>query len=112
MSAGFEKIILLYNPATYEVADVISSYVYRVGVLGGDFSFASAIGLFNSVVNFLLLISITWGNRCLVRHHMQKPGKFPDNIVTRKLAAYIIFESTRKDAMKSIPYKAFAFRYL
>lgn len=56
MSVGFEKIILLYTPATYETADVISSYVYRVGLLGGDFSFAAAIDLFNAVINFTLLI--------------------------------------------------------
>jgi putative aldouronate transport system permease protein len=56
MSVGFEKIILLYNPATYEVSDVLSSYVYRVGLVGGEFSFAAAVELFNSVVNFILLI--------------------------------------------------------
>jgi putative aldouronate transport system permease protein len=56
MSVGQEKILLLYNPNTYETADVISTYVYRRGLLGGDFSFASAVGLFNSVINFSLLI--------------------------------------------------------
>jgi len=56
MSVGHEKILLLYNANTYETADVISTYVYRRGLLGGDFSFASAVGLFNSVINFSLLI--------------------------------------------------------
>ena len=56
MSVGQEKILLLYNPNTYETADVISTYVYRRGLLGGDFSFASAVGLFNSAINFTLLI--------------------------------------------------------
>ena len=58
MSVGFEKIILLYNPNTYETADVISSYVYRKG-LGESFqfSFTAAVGLFNSVINFALLIA-------------------------------------------------------
>lgn len=55
-SVGFEKIILLYNPLTYETADVISSFVYRRGLLDSDISGASAIGLFNSVLNFLILI--------------------------------------------------------
>ncbi len=55
MSVGFEKIILLYNPSVYETADVISSFVYRYGLLQGNFSYSTAVGLFNSVVNFALL---------------------------------------------------------
>lgn len=58
LSVGFEKIILMYQPMTYEVADVISTYVYRRGILGGDYSFSSAVGLFNSAVNFTLLIIV------------------------------------------------------
>lgn len=58
MNVGFEKIILMYNPSTYEVADVIQTYVYRAGIVNAQFSFASAVGLFNSVVNFLLLITV------------------------------------------------------
>lgn len=57
MSVGFEKIILLYTPATYETADVISTYVYRRGLIDGDYSFASAVGLMNSVINFILLLA-------------------------------------------------------
>lgn len=57
MSVGFEKIILLYTPATYETADTISTYVYRRGLSDGKYSFASAVGLMNSVVNFILLIA-------------------------------------------------------
>ncbi|HML46127.1 MAG TPA: ABC transporter permease subunit [Clostridia bacterium] len=57
MSVGFEKIILLYTPLTYETADVISTHVYRRGLIDGDYSFASAVGLMNSVVNLVLLIS-------------------------------------------------------
>jgi putative aldouronate transport system permease protein len=55
LSVGAESIILLYNPAIYETADVISTFVYRRGLLGGDYSFAAAVGLFNSVINLLLL---------------------------------------------------------
>jgi putative aldouronate transport system permease protein len=55
MDIGFEKIILLYNPSTYETADVISSFVYRKGLLEMNFSYSAAVGLFNSVVNFCLL---------------------------------------------------------
>ena len=57
LSLGFEKIILLYNPLTYDTADVISSFVYRRGIIDASFSFASAVGLFNSVINCCLIIA-------------------------------------------------------
>ena len=57
MSLGWEKIILLYNPLTYDTADVISSFVYRRGIENGDYSYSAAVGLMNSVINFILLIS-------------------------------------------------------
>lgn len=56
-SVGYEKIILLYNDATMETADVISSYVYRRGIQGGEFSFSTAVGLFNSLINFIVIIT-------------------------------------------------------
>jgi putative aldouronate transport system permease protein len=57
MAVGFEKILLLYNPLTYPTADVISTYLYRVGVQGGSFSYAAAIGLFESVIGLILVFS-------------------------------------------------------
>ncbi len=57
MTVGYEKIILMYNPLTYETADVISTYVFRRGILQADFGFSAAVGLFNSVINFALLIA-------------------------------------------------------
>jgi putative aldouronate transport system permease protein len=56
LSVGYEKILLLYNGATYETADVIQTYVYRRGLLGSDLSFASAVGLFQSVVAYILVV--------------------------------------------------------
>ena len=56
LGVGYEKTILLYNPSTYETADVISTYVYRVGLLEQNWSYSTAIGLFNSAINFSLLI--------------------------------------------------------
>ncbi len=56
MTLGWEKIVLLYNQMTYETADVISTYVYRRGLIQFDYSFSAAVGFFNSIVNFLLLI--------------------------------------------------------
>lgn len=57
LDLGFEKIILLYNPLTYSTADVISSFVYRRGIQANDFSYATAVGLFQSVINFILLVA-------------------------------------------------------
>lgn len=63
MNVGSEKIILLYNPSTYDTADVISSYVYRVGLQEFNYSFSSAVGLFNSAINFTLVIGSNWLSR-------------------------------------------------
>ena len=56
MTLGWDKILLLYNPMTYETSDVISTYVYRLGLTNFQYSFATAVGFFNSVINFVLLI--------------------------------------------------------
>lgn len=56
LNVGFEKVLLLYSPTTYEVADVISTYVYRMGILNADFSYSTAIGLFNTLVNVVMLL--------------------------------------------------------
>lgn len=56
LSVGYEKILLLYQPTIYEVADVISTYVYRKGLLDADFSYSAAVGLFNSLVNIVFLL--------------------------------------------------------
>ena len=63
MSVGFEKVILLYSPITYETADVISTYVYRKGLLDYDYSYSTAVGLFNSLINFFLLMAANWLSR-------------------------------------------------
>jgi len=55
-AVGYEKIILLYSNNTFETADVISSYVYRKGLLEQNYSYSAAVGLFNSVINTALLI--------------------------------------------------------
>jgi putative aldouronate transport system permease protein len=57
MSVGFERVILLYNDNTLVTADVIASFVYRRGLVQGDFSFAAATGLFNSIINLGLVIA-------------------------------------------------------
>ena len=55
LSVGYEKILLLYQPVTYEVADVISTYTYRKGLIEADYSYSTAINMFNSVINLIFL---------------------------------------------------------
>ncbi|MDR1566005.1 MAG: ABC transporter permease subunit [Treponema sp.] len=55
MSVGYEKVILLYNPTIYETADIISSFIYRRGLLNADYGFSTAVGTVNSIVNFLFV---------------------------------------------------------
>ena len=57
MTVGYEKIILLYQPLIYETSDVISTYVYRKGLLELNWGYSSAVGLFNSVINCILLVT-------------------------------------------------------
>ena len=56
MNIGYEKVLLLYSPAVYETSDIISTYVYRKGILDANYSFSTAVGLFNSVINFAFLL--------------------------------------------------------
>jgi len=65
MSIGFEKILLLYTGPTYETADVISTFVYRRGLLGADFSYGAAVGLFQSVISFVLIVCANYTARKL-----------------------------------------------
>jgi putative aldouronate transport system permease protein len=57
LNVGFEKVLLLYNPAIYDTADVISTYLYRIAFTTNSFSYATAIGLFESVIGLVLIIT-------------------------------------------------------
>lgn len=57
LNAGTEQILVMYNPVVYDVADVIGTYVYRIGMGTSDYSFSTAVGLFESVVAFILIVS-------------------------------------------------------
>ncbi|KKO54327.1 sugar ABC transporter permease [Paenibacillus sp. DMB20] len=60
MSVGFEKVFLMQNSLNMSSSDIISTYVYRTGILDAQYSFSAAVGLFNSVVNFALLILVNY----------------------------------------------------
>ena len=70
ISVGFEKVYLMYSSATYETADVISTYVYRMGMMGTapNISYASAVGIMNSVVSLFLV----WGANAFSRHFLEE----------------------------------------
>jgi putative aldouronate transport system permease protein len=63
MDVGFEKVLLLYSPATYDTADVFGTFVYRRGIMNAEYSYAAAIGLFNNLINVMLLVSANYISR-------------------------------------------------
>ena len=58
MNVGFEKVYLLQNPMNMSASEVISTYVYRMGLINSDYGYSTAVGLFNSVINVILLVSV------------------------------------------------------
>ena len=58
LSVGFEKVFLMQNPVNYGVSEIISTYVYKTGIVQAQFSFSTAVGLFNAVVNFVILLLV------------------------------------------------------
>ena len=67
MNVAFEKTLLMQNPLNINFSEVISTYVYKVGLASGinDFSLSAAIGMFNSLINFMLLVLANWGSKRL-----------------------------------------------
>lgn len=57
LNAGFDQIFNLYNPLVYDKGDIIDTYVYRQGILGQNFSYATAVGVFKSVIAFILIVT-------------------------------------------------------
>lgn len=58
MNVGFEKVFLMQNPLNLNVAEVISTYTYKIGLIQAEYSYSTAIGLFNNIINFIILISV------------------------------------------------------
>jgi len=63
LNVNFEKVLLLYNEAIFETADIISTYVYRRGIIHANFSFGAAVGIFNSIVNVCFLLAANYISR-------------------------------------------------
>ena len=55
LNIGFEKVLLMYTPTTYETADIIQTFVYRIGLMGANYSYGTAVGLFQGVISLTLL---------------------------------------------------------
>lgn len=70
LGVGFEKIMLLYNPLTYSTADVISTYLYRLGLQSSNFSYATAIGLFEAIIGLILVYSANLVSRKLTENSL------------------------------------------
>ncbi|GAB6929149.1 ABC transporter permease subunit [Paenibacillus sp. JCM 10914] len=70
LAVGFEKILLLYNPLIYQTADVISTYLYRVGLVSNNFSYATAIGLFESIIGLILVVTVNAVSRRLTERSL------------------------------------------
>ena len=64
-NADMQKVLLMYSPSTYEVADIIATYTYREGIEGARFEYSTAVGLFQTAVNFLFLVSANFISRKL-----------------------------------------------
>ena len=63
LNVGYEKVLLLYNTSIYETADVLSTYIYRMGLESQKYSLSTAVGLFNTLVNIVFLVLTNWISR-------------------------------------------------
>jgi putative aldouronate transport system permease protein len=70
MNVGFEKVFLLQNTLNLPASEVIATYVYKIGIINASFSFGAAVGLFNSVINFAILIAVNTIARRVTEHSL------------------------------------------
>jgi putative aldouronate transport system permease protein len=63
LNAGFDQIFNMYNPLVYRTADILDTYIYRMGVISGQYSFATAVGFFKSLVSMILIVAGNWTAR-------------------------------------------------
>ena len=60
MQAGFEQIFVMYHPGVYSVADIIDTYVYRIGIQKADYSFSTAAGMFKSIIALVMILIVNF----------------------------------------------------
>ena len=70
LTTGFEKVFMLYSPLTYDTADIISTYIYRQGLELSNYSYGTAVGLFNSVVNLIILVMANYISRMVTEESL------------------------------------------
>ncbi len=70
VNVGFEKVFLMQNPGIYETADVIQTYLYRVGLAGGQIGYGTAVGVLNSAVSLLIMVAVNYTGRKVTGHSL------------------------------------------
>ena len=60
MSIGFEKVYLLQNSMNLSQSEILSTYVYKIGLIGGQYSMSAAVNMFNSIINLILLLTVNY----------------------------------------------------
>ena len=60
LNSNFEQVFTMYNSSVYDVADIIDTYVYRVGIIQTQYGFSAAAGLFKSVISFVMVLMCNW----------------------------------------------------
>ena len=63
MNVGFEKVYLMQNPLNTMVSEIIATYVYKIGIISNQYSLSAAVGLFNNVINFVLLLLVNQASK-------------------------------------------------
>src|SRR5699024_2567855 len=94
MQIGFEKVLLMQNTLNSETSDIIQTFVYETGLLEGQYSFAAAIGLFESAINIALLITVNQMARKVSNNSLWQEGKrCPSSVYRIKPSIESIFYS-------------------
>jgi putative aldouronate transport system permease protein len=70
LNASFDRVFLLYDPLTYEKADIISTYIYRIGLATGNFSYSAAVGFFEALIGMMLIITVNFISRKLTEESL------------------------------------------
>ena len=70
LNVGYEKAYLMQNSLNNQVSEIISTYVYKIGLLNAKYSFSTAVGLFNSLINFVLVVAVNYISRRLTENSL------------------------------------------